>query len=311
MNNIIQAVIPRHPFATVGCDPEFFLKVDDKFISAIDVFPGGKYDPRPLMDALDKTTKVGEVIHDNVAVEFTMPPAYTREQFANNIVLIRSALLEQARQKLGTNTNVTLDSGGSAVFPTKQLAHPDALQFGCDPDFDAWNGGKERLPPDIGKVKRLRSVGGHVHIGFMKNTSERVEAFLKDDYGKVVFTQLMDMSVGQFIADWERNSTKSMIGRFIRRRTMYGAAGSFRPKEYGVEYRSPSPIWCTSRFHAETVYDTVQTVCAMIDRTKNPYKLPEQLLEQLQVTKEQVIASVNRAQPVPKLLNFFRWAQKE
>jgi hypothetical protein len=306
---IIKPVIPALPVVSVGCDPEFFLKVDDKIVSAIPLFEGSKNDPRPLIEQFSNK-ELGTVIHDNVAVEFTMPPCTDKITFGERIRAIRAAIIESAKTKLPAGVNVALDFGGSAVFPIKHLADPEAIKFGCDPDFSAWKWGEENPAPDISKVGNLRATGGHIHVGFLPGASERVQDMLTDEFGKIVFTQLMDMSVGQVVANMERGNG-NLVTRLIRRRTMYGAAGAFRPKPYGVEYRSPSSVWCRSSIECERVFTTVQVLCSLIDRHPQPHNLVNDFFKEFNLTQEDVINSINRSRPIPKLLNFFASAEQE
>jgi hypothetical protein len=48
-----------------------------------------------------------------------------------------------------------------------------------------------------------------------------------------------------------------------KRRAMYGAAGAFRPKSYGVEYRVLSNAWLLSEERMRFVFDT--TILAVTD----------------------------------------------
>lgn len=304
----LDAVIPSLPFVQVGCDPEFFIRVDNTFVSAVPLFAGNKEKPEPLKTVDGR--ELGTVIHDNVAVEFTMPPCTSKFKFASQIEDIRQTIVAQIKRKVGANCYIELNTGGSHVFAEKYLKDEETQRFGCDPDFNAWEYGVQNTPPDIEKVGQLRAAGGHIHVGFLPNASEKVEKFLTDEYGKIIFVQLLDMTVGQLVAEYERQN-KSQLIRHVRRRTMYGAAGAYRPKEYGVEYRSPSSAWCSSKYLPESVFDAVQMAAGLVDRADDPYNLAEALLDKFSLTKEKVQDSINHSRPLRPLLDYFRGAKKE
>lgn len=71
---------------------------------------------------------------------------------------------------------------------------------------------------------------GHIHIGFDKTgmtTEEEDETVEK-------LVKAMDMTVG----------LKSLfLDKDDKRKELYGKAGCFRFKEYGMEYRTPSNFW--------------------------------------------------------------------
>ncbi len=59
---------------TYGCDPEVFLMVGDKYVSAHGLFPGTKAEPFKV--------EKGAVQVDGLALEFNIDPAKTPEEFA-------------------------------------------------------------------------------------------------------------------------------------------------------------------------------------------------------------------------------------
>ena len=135
---------------SIGCDPEFFLKKEEKHVVSIGLIGGSKDFPRPLND------QGFSVLEDNVAVEFNVPPAHNHQEFINNI--------QQAMQMIKSELPEYEFSHASAVtFNEEDLQHPQALEFGCEPDFNAWT--KEVNPRPQATNQFLRSAGGHVHVG--------------------------------------------------------------------------------------------------------------------------------------------------
>ena len=76
---------------TVGSDPEFFIiqKYEDaEFpIPAYEIIPGTKSDPIDFGNGF-------KVLIDNVLVEGNIPPANTREEFVNNMRMLKSIIFK-------------------------------------------------------------------------------------------------------------------------------------------------------------------------------------------------------------------------
>ena len=105
-----------------------------------------------------------------------------------------------------------------------ELEHPNAQTFGCDPDFNAWTGRKNPRPKATDK--NLRSCGGHVHIGYLEGKYK--------DLAPRSIIKACDLYMG-IPAVFMDNGTL--------RKQLYGKAGAYRQKGYGVEYRSLSNFW--------------------------------------------------------------------
>ena len=119
----------------------------------------------------------------------------------------------------------------------------EALELGCDPDFDAWNG-EPNIKPNA--ERPMRTASGHVHIGWTNDqdilsTIHRTEAFM---VGKQ-----MDFFLGL---------PSLFYDTCTERREMYGKAGCVRVKPYGVEYRTLSNAWLNSEHLMRWVFNNVQ-----------------------------------------------------
>ena len=208
---------------TVGCDPEFFLKYNGAYKSAVGLIGGSKHKPLKL----DK--KGSAILEDNVAVEFNTQPATSAEEFRSAI----NKVLDHLRSKL---TGYEINQDSAAFFPEDELKTPQAQEFGCEPDFDAWRKCTNDKP--CAEDKTLRSCGGHIHVGSTiakKNPIEVIRA--------------MDLFLGV---------PSVLLDQGTLRRELYGKAGCFRFKDYGVEYRTLSNFWIFNEKLIDWAYQGTQ-----------------------------------------------------
>jgi hypothetical protein len=228
---------------TIGCDPEFFLKEREsgKLISAIPFVEGTKHEPQPL-------PKGGNIQRDNVAVEVATDPADSADGFVQNI---KNCLTEAVNVLPEGAEIVALPS---ANFDADQLEHEEAQQFGCDPDFDAWDVSMNESP--CATDASFRSCGAHIHVG--TNGKDGNEFLLEFD-GKIDTIRAMDCVHG-IISTILDNSEDA-----IARRQLYGKPGAHRPKdEYGVEYRVLSNYWLKSPVTVMMMYHLTQDVLDIV-----------------------------------------------
>lgn len=206
----------------IGCDPEIFLKDQQgNFKSVIGLLGGDKWVPRKL-------SEVGHAcLEDNVAVEFNIPPCNSFEDFKREI----QHTMHMVKGILPSS--LEYDKSSAISFPDTELNCEAAWVFGCEPDFDAWKMAENPKPksPD----KNLRSAGGHIHVGSDLAVADPVAVI-----------RAMDLFLGV-------PSTQLDAGTL--RRELYGKAGAFRPKEYGVEYRTLSNFWIFSDSLIQWAYE--------------------------------------------------------
>lgn len=201
----------------VGADPELFMTKDGKFVSAHGAVPGDKKNPF-------KVNK-GAVQVDGMALEFNIDPAKDEKEFITNLQTVMGVLKEMVPgYELSAVPVADFDE---AVMKAQPL---EALELGCEPDFNAWEGGAVNPRPN-GEVN-FRTGAGHVHIGwgqdFDINDPNHIEACC------MVAKQLdYYLGLGSLLYDEAG----------VKRRVMYGAPGCYRPKPYGVEYRVLSNAW--------------------------------------------------------------------
>ena len=163
---------------------------------------------------------------DGMALEFNIDPASTEDEFCINVqdVFNIMKLMVPEYEVVAVPVADFTDE-----YLRKQPAA--ALELGCDPDYNAWTSEANRKP---NSSIPMRTASGHVHIGWTdkedindKNHINRCE----------IVSKQMDFYLGLPSLVYDAD---------IRRRSMYGKAGAYRPKPYGVEYRTLSNAWLNS-----------------------------------------------------------------
>lgn len=205
----------------MGADPEFFLK-DKKgnAISAHDVVPGTKAEPYKLSK--------GAVQADGTAVEINIEPATSGKEFADNIQVV----LQQVRDIVPKELH--FDFTPTRVYPEKYfLTIPSkAKELGCDPDFRmtaiTWHPDAREPMQRNGTVCHA---GGHLHFGWTEDADVGNKNHILDCVIMVNACNNWWLDLG------------AALDSDPERRKYYGMSGVFRPKKYGVEYRTPSNVW--------------------------------------------------------------------
>lgn len=256
----MKALTPPQGF-TFGCDPELFIFDDkrNKPVPAVNIIPGTKEKPHRVPD--------GAVQVDGMAAEFNIDPAKTFEEFKHNINSVMKTLQSY------------LPSGYSLqLFPAVYFgkidfdAVPDENKMlGCSPDFDAWTG-KVNPPPNMVNNPYLRTAAGHIHCGWTD------EADMSDIQHILNCRDL----VKQF--DWYLGAWSLLHDPDHTRRSLYGKAGAYRPKPYGVEYRVLSNFWLKSSELMQETWN--RAVKAVIDMKE--YYVPDHFRK-----NSQLIAAIN------------------
>jgi len=213
---------------TIGTDPEFFLKKGDEFVSSQSAeIQGTKHEPVALKNG-------GTIQRDNVAVEFATPPASDCKDFVEKVKLC----LVDTYDMLPEGHELVVEP--SATFDEVHLADPEAQEFGCDPDFNAYTVSMNEKPwcGDSG----FRSCGAHIHVGCLGSDGNAIHGleFLLEFKGKINAIKSMDLCHGTISTVFDNTQAA------IKRRELYGKAGAHRPTDYGVEYRVLSNYWMKS-----------------------------------------------------------------
>ena len=228
---------------TFGTDPEFLITENGVGKSAIDVIGRGIENPIEIDGA--------RFYYDNVLAECTVVPGKTKDESIENI-----------RHSLRLFSEIVspycLEVRSSYEFDPKELDNPIAKLIGCSPESDSYTMMTAKPPKSEFINNTLRSAGGHVHLG---------NDLLKDKQDpRVVFSiYMLDLFVG--IPSLFLDNTPESKAR----RTLYGKAGRFRDKPYGVEYRSLSNFWLKSPSLTDLIYDLCEFTVEFVgsDRMKD------------------------------------------
>lgn len=226
----------------VGADPELFLFKDGKFFSAHGMIPGDKRNPHKV--------NLGAVQVDGMALEFNIDPADSEETFLNNITSVRATL-----EAMVPGFQIVAEPTANFDHDYMERQPLEAKMLGCDPDYNAWDGGVRNPPPD-GKVD-FRTGAGHVHVGWCKDMD-----IMNDGHfdACIMATKQLDCVLGLGSLLYDSDNV---------RRTLYGKAGAFRPKSYGVEYRTLSNAWLKSPETIRWVYrSTVRALDILASGTR-------------------------------------------
>lgn len=225
----------------LGADPEVFLASGKTVLSSIGRVGGTKLAPKQI-----PTLPTGFTVQeDNVAVEFGIPPCKTKADWVFSILTVQEHALKMIESKESDpKFPLKFAQMSCTVFPRSQLLDPASHIFGCEPDFNAWTG-EENISP-IPPRPEMRSAGGHIHI--------------ETELPKREVIQAMDLCVGLATLFQDRGK---------ERRKIYGKAGAFRPKSYGVEYRVPSNYWIFNKNYISNMWDRTFRALELVESGVN------------------------------------------
>lgn len=228
----------------IGADPEYFVKKNGVFVSAHGLVAGDKKNPLKI--------KNGAVQVDGMALEFNIDPAASKDQFYTNI----TSVMDQLRAMVPDYEHVFAPVAD--FDPDHLKAQPEvARELGCDPDYNAWT---NDVNPKPDGDRPMRTASGHIHIGWTKDM-EQDDIFHRQDCIRAA--KAMDVFLGL---------PSVILDPDTRRREMYGKAGCFRVKSYGVEYRTLSNFWLQSKGLIDWAYDSTMTA---MDKLVSGYIEPD------------------------------------
>jgi hypothetical protein len=177
-----------------------------------------------------------EIIEDGVAFEFTVPPTRDCSDMYDNIQFALGNL-----QRILGNYDHYLTIQPTMNYEIERFLHVDddykmCLIFGCDPDKDAI------LPHYVCEVidalqHPYRYFGGHFQIGCLDPRGRRL---IQTHYEP--FIKLCAIFIGNSVMARSGHTKLEKV-----RAKLYGQPGRYRIQPWGIEYRTPSNSWITSR----------------------------------------------------------------
>lgn len=167
------------------------------------------------MSGLPKGYKYQE---DGPAVEFNIPPCYEATTFSRSVSNALNWL-----KKLLEPKAIMHEMGRTSVKLKKQwlIDYPHLATIGCDPDFDGYSSKRRDGIPESHQL--IRGAGGHIHLGYPVS-------MIPPD----ILAQFCDLILALPMLKYDKQGA---------RRGWWGRAGVYRPKEYGMEYRTLSSFW--------------------------------------------------------------------
>lgn len=226
---------------TIGTDPEIILFQNGAPISSQRAKVPGKKG-RPVFFG-----ELGAIHRDNALLELNVPPSVSEDEFVNR----HNALLEFVHTKV---PGVDYYHKASVHYLENDLRHPEVLNFGCEPDDCVW-GEREGINA-AAALSSFRCAGGHVHIGYIGPTEAMNSAVVR----------ACDLYLGlpSLFMDNDRE-----------RRNLYGQAGKFRTKPYGVEYRTLSNFWLWREDYMRWVFRNAKRAYEMADKIEVPSQVED------------------------------------
>jgi hypothetical protein len=214
----------------LGADPELFVTREGRVVGSKELLPQEPSEIRvPAVDPpisgnyFAPGILMATATRDGVQVEFQHRcPAECRQYFGYSI---RTALYWLAQQAAEKGLKLSFDPVIDLSDQTWEEMKPEERRLGCNPSLNIYGPAEIGVDPD---TYRVRSAGGHIHLGFSWPRSRIAHKPLER------LVALLDVFVGNTAVLLDRNP------RAAERRQVYGRAGEYRLPSHGLEYRTLS-----------------------------------------------------------------------
>jgi hypothetical protein len=213
-----------------GSDPELMLMKDGNYKSAIGIIQGSNQNRIKI--------RGHEFYYDNVLAECAIKPSCSKEEVVKNFNECLQLYAEMVHP-----FKLVLQAAHN--YDKSELKSPDAVRVGCDPEYCPYEMKIASSPTEEILHGTLRTCGGHIHLG---------HEVLTEGNNGILAMYMMDLFLGVPSLWLDKDPTSGI------RREMYGAAGRYRVKSYGMEYRSLSNFWLQSPRFVEFIYDMSEFV---------------------------------------------------
>lgn len=226
---------------TIGADSEvFYMNTKTKeIISAEGIIRGSKYDPEPFYEDKQKGYALSL---DNVMPEFCIPPAKTADEFAEYLQTGIDYVNSIAPK------DICISIQAAANLNEKWLQTYIAQTFGCEPDFNAYSMAMNDKPQ--AKDSTLRSAAAHIHFGYEDAApfDGDIEEYTPiEEHTRIVQSADLHLSIPAVLMEEDN-----------KRKELYGKAGAYRPKSYGLEYRTISNFYLKSKELMKWAFDAAK-----------------------------------------------------
>jgi hypothetical protein len=230
---------------TIGADPE---------LAVIDELTGKPVPAWLITDAKkdgehQKITEHVDIHSDGVALEFNFTPSSPHNFVDHSLHAYQNVVsfLHHFSQTKGGVNYVPSRVPEITGYDKETLMHPIAVMTGCDPDFDAYRENPD-IPRDIKQAahnNKYKFFGGHIHVGYDKEKCPPwAVARLMD---LMVYLPLMMSDMQPLRKEW------------------HGQPGIFRPKIYGMEYRTPSNFWVGAKVESRHIRDNIWALFTLVE----------------------------------------------
>lgn len=259
-------IVKRYPY--FGTDAEYFL------LSKGDVVPADNYLPEQVLaqpislqyDLVQDGYLNTAVYYDGIQGEFCIVPS-----------TCRAYAMDEVQKALKHLYDFTTKQGLDLSFDAAVPITKDTLRkardkyragFGCMPSQLRRINGERQIMHLDGRTHFTRYAGLHIHLGRAFD-----EPSLSTFEGRLQLVKWLDIFVGLFSVLFEGDADR-------QRRQVYGKAGEYREKEYGIEYRTPSPVLLQHPvlFNTALVMARVAVNVAENPRLHEYFDLPEELV---------------------------------
>ena len=260
---------------TIGADPEIFIRdaVSKRPACPHGMIPGTKAEPYPVKD--------GAIQIDGMALEFNIDPCQTEDEFLFKI----QSVMGQLRSRIDSKYEFKISPSQSFTSIWDSVPE-ESKELGCDPDYNAYTGEINYIDPST-SISAIRGAGGHVHVGWRTDNIDPMDPVHFEEC-RIVAKEL-DIWLGLPSLHLE-----PQVQAKERRRQGVGLAGAFRPKPYGLEYRTLSNFWLKNPKYIRAVYRGVHSALSTVS---DPSK---SLMNRHYVCVDSIINRCSRTHLVPR-----------
>lgn len=256
----------------IGADPEFFVSESGVVLPAIGMVDGDKYNPLACLR--------GAMQVDGLALEFNIEPAATAQEFNRNIMTVKMLTLAKARANTGKKLRISKEIEHNFGVEEFKKLPAESKRLGCAPSY-TYQGGISNIHRSQ-ETSPIRVVGGHIHLGWTEGADIAANSVHYRDCARLakVLDILVQVRLFKHLhSKMSKGGFASFINAEVNRKNRYGRWGEFRPKTYGMEYRSLSNFWIHSEELRTLTFEYTQQAYTWATQECNHATVLDLLLE--------------------------------